>query len=172
MLSGWIRLPSIVTSAGACAVPTLAQDARANAASAAPPRQNPRLPFIDLTPCLLDWPTVRLAFCGHDKRWSRSGNPGRSVQAPLARRTGVAALERAGEVRRILETVGEGDLRGGHPGPARIAQVRSGALQPAVPQVTGDRAAGRLAHELIQVPAADVLVLRDVFGAEARDREV
>src|SRR5690606_2019792 len=43
------------------------------------------------------WP-----FAGYDKHWSRSGNPGRSVQAPLARGTGVAALERAGEVRRIL----------------------------------------------------------------------
>src|SRR5690606_4494434 len=125
---------------------------------AAPPRQNPRLPFIDLTPCLLDWPTVRLAFCGHDKRWSRSGNPGRSVQAPLARRTGVAALERAGEVRRILETVGEGDLRGGHPGPARIAQVRSGALQPAVPQVTGDQIGRASCRESVEISMVAVAV--------------
>src|SRR5688572_7234599 len=98
MLSGCTRLPLIVMSAGSAAWASVAQPAASHAppANAARRTGRRRAPRCRCIPILL---IPRRA---------------RSVEPPLTWRHRIAALEGAREVRRVLEPVGERDLRRRH----------------------------------------------------------
>src|SRR5665213_3374032 len=97
---------------------------------------------------------------------------GQAQGPPVARRLAEAGLERPREMRGVLETHAEGDLRHRLRLVTPIHQIDRGLLEPAVPYPAGDRDAQSAAQYLIQTPAADPLDLRDPIGGEVAIAEV
>ena len=65
----------------------------------------------------------------------------RAANPPIAGRAAKPALERARKVGSVLEAVGKSDLGYGATIVARVGEVGRGLLQPAAPDMGGDRAA-------------------------------